>query len=69
LISRDRKREHAYSPALAPVLDSTDALRRLVAWSAENHRAFRIEELPVRFREATSVETKDIMNKWLAPLE
>ncbi|HKM90646.1 MAG TPA: hypothetical protein VJX29_08525 [Candidatus Acidoferrales bacterium] len=46
-----------------------DALRHLVAWSAANHRAFRIEELPVRFREATGVETRDIMERWLAPLE
>jgi predicted metalloprotease with PDZ domain len=46
-----------------------DALRRLVAWSAENHRAFRIEELPVRFRESTGVETRDILERWLAPLE
>lgn len=43
--------------------------RHLVQWSEQNHRAFRIEELPVRFREATGVETKDIMDKWLAPLE
>jgi predicted metalloprotease with PDZ domain len=46
-----------------------DALRRLVAWSAENHRAFRIEELPARFREATGVETRDIMERWLTPME
>jgi len=46
-----------------------EALRHLVAWSAENHRAFRIEELPVRFREATGVETRDILERWLAPLE
>jgi len=46
-----------------------DALRHLVAWSAENHRAFRIEELPVRFREATGVETRDILERWLAPLD
>jgi len=46
-----------------------DALRHLVAWSAANHRAFRIEELPVRFREATGVETRDILERWLAPLE
>jgi predicted metalloprotease with PDZ domain len=46
-----------------------DALRHLVAWSAKNHRAFRIEELPVRFREATGVETRDILERWLAPLE
>jgi predicted metalloprotease with PDZ domain len=46
-----------------------DALRGLIAWSAVNHRAFRIEELPVRFREATGVETRDILDRWLAPLE
>jgi predicted metalloprotease with PDZ domain len=45
-----------------------DALRHLVAWSAENRRAFRIDELPVRFREATGVETRDILDRWLAPL-
>jgi predicted metalloprotease with PDZ domain len=44
-----------------------DALRHLVAWSAENRRAFRIDELPMRFREATGVETRDILDRWLAP--
>jgi len=28
-----------------------------------------MEELPVRFREATGVETRDILERWLAPLE
>ncbi len=46
-----------------------DALRYLVAWTARSHRAFRIDELPVRFREATGVETRDILEKWLAPLQ
>jgi len=46
-----------------------DALRYLVAWSAKNRRAFRIDELPVRFREATGVETRDILDRWLAPLD
>jgi len=45
-----------------------DALRHLMAWSAAHHRAFRIEELSVRFREATGVETRDILERWLAPL-
>ena len=45
-----------------------DALRHLIAWTAQNRRAFRIEDLPVRFREATGAETKDILEKWLAPL-
>jgi len=46
-----------------------DALRALVAWTAQNHRAFRVEELPQRFREATGVETGGILQHWLAPLE
>jgi len=46
-----------------------DALRHLIAWSARNHRPFRIEDLPVRFREATGVDTRDILEKWLAPLD
>jgi len=45
-----------------------DALRHLVVWSAQNHRAFRLDELPVRFREATGVDTRDILDHWLAPL-
>jgi predicted metalloprotease with PDZ domain len=44
-----------------------DALRALVAWTAQNHRAFRIEELPVRFYEATGVDTKAILEKWMNP--
>jgi predicted metalloprotease with PDZ domain len=46
-----------------------DALRYLIAWTAQNHRAFRIDEIPVRFREATGVDIKAIQEKWLAPLE
>jgi predicted metalloprotease with PDZ domain len=46
-----------------------DALRHLLAWSKENRRAFRIDELPIRFREATGVETRDILDRWLQPLE
>lgn len=44
-----------------------DAFRYLVAWRAKNQRAFQIEELPVIFREATGVETRDILEKWLGP--
>jgi predicted metalloprotease with PDZ domain len=43
-----------------------DALRALVAWSAQTHRAFGVEELPVRFKEATGVDTKSILEKWMA---
>jgi len=46
-----------------------EALRSLIAWSAQSHRAFRVEELPARFREATGVETRDILDRWLAPLD
>jgi predicted metalloprotease with PDZ domain len=46
-----------------------DALRALLAWSAQNHRAFRVEELPARFQEATGVATRDILERWLSPLD
>jgi len=46
-----------------------DALRHLIAWSAQNRRPFRIDDLPVRFREATGVDTRDILDKWLAPID
>jgi len=46
-----------------------DALRHLIAWSERNHRPFRVEDLPARFREATGVDTRDILDKWLAPME
>jgi predicted metalloprotease with PDZ domain len=44
-----------------------DALRYLLDWSEKNRRAFRIEELPVIFREATGVDTRDILDRWLRP--
>ena len=46
-----------------------DALRALIAWSAANKRAFRAEELPEIFRQATGVDVKPVMEKWLAPLD
>ncbi len=45
-----------------------DALRYLLDWSEKNHRAFRVEELPVIFRDATGVGTRDILDHWLQPL-
>lgn len=45
-----------------------DALRHLMAWSAQNKRAFHIAELPRIFAEATGVETRDILEKWLGPV-
>jgi len=44
-----------------------DALRRLMEWSHQNHHAFRIEELPVIFREATGVDTASVLDRWMQP--
>jgi predicted metalloprotease with PDZ domain len=44
-----------------------DALRHLMEWSRQNHRAFRTEELPVIFREATGVDISTILERWLQP--
>lgn len=46
-----------------------DALQYLMAWSAKEKRAFRIDELPAIFKKATGVETRDILEKWLAPMK
>ncbi len=46
-----------------------DALRHLVSWSRQNDRAFEIEELPAIFEEATGVDTRDVFEDWLKPLE
>ncbi len=43
-----------------------DGLRALVAWSAREKRAFRIDELPSIFKDGTGVETREIMERWLA---
>jgi len=44
-----------------------DALRHLVEWSERNHRAFRVEELPVIFREATGVDVATILDRRMHP--
>jgi predicted metalloprotease with PDZ domain len=44
-----------------------DALRHLLDWSAQNQRAFRTEELPAIFRDATGVDTSAILARWLEP--
>jgi predicted metalloprotease with PDZ domain len=44
-----------------------EALRHLMDWSERNRRAFRTEELPVIFREATGVDTAGILNRWMQP--
>jgi predicted metalloprotease with PDZ domain len=44
-----------------------DALRHLMEWSEQNHRAFRTEELPVIFQEVTGVDTTSILRQWMQP--
>lgn len=45
-----------------------DALRHLVAWTAREHRAFTLDELPALIREATGVDVALTMQEWLRPL-
>ena len=45
-----------------------DALRFLVAWTAREHRAFAIDELPGLIQRATNVDTRPIIAEWLKPL-
>ncbi|MEO8358962.1 MAG: hypothetical protein ABI672_02935 [Vicinamibacteria bacterium] len=45
-----------------------DGLRALMAWSAREKRGFRIDELPAIFKAGTGVDTRDILDRWLAPL-
>lgn len=44
-----------------------DALRHLMDWSEQNRRPFRVQELPVIFREATGVDTASVLERWLQP--
>jgi predicted metalloprotease with PDZ domain len=44
-----------------------DALRHLVEWSQKEQRPFEIEELPNIFEEATGVETREVLERWLKP--
>ena len=44
-----------------------DALRHLLDSSAQHHRAFRVEELPQIFREATGVDTTAIQTRCQQP--
>jgi predicted metalloprotease with PDZ domain len=44
-----------------------DALRYLIAWTDQNRRAFRTEELPGIFRDATGVDTTSILHRWIKP--
>jgi predicted metalloprotease with PDZ domain len=44
-----------------------DALRRLMEWSRAHRRSFAIEEIPSIFEEATGVDAREAMDRWLAP--
>jgi predicted metalloprotease with PDZ domain len=44
-----------------------DALRHLMEWSARNRRAFRVEELPVIFHDATGTDVSSILDRWMHP--
>jgi predicted metalloprotease with PDZ domain len=44
-----------------------DALRYLIAWTAQNHRGFRAGELPEIFRQATGADTSSILKSWMQP--
>jgi predicted metalloprotease with PDZ domain len=46
-----------------------DALRFLVGWSARERRGFKIDELAGLIEQATGVDTRTIIEKWLQPLE
>jgi predicted metalloprotease with PDZ domain len=46
-----------------------DALRHLLDWSAQNHRAFRVEDLPQIFHDATGVDITEILTRHLQPLQ
>jgi predicted metalloprotease with PDZ domain len=45
-----------------------DAFRFLLAWSARERRAFRIQELADLIQQATGVQTQSVIDEWLRPL-
>jgi predicted metalloprotease with PDZ domain len=42
-----------------------DGLRHLIVWSRKDQRPFEIEELPGIFEEATGIDTREVMHRWL----
>jgi predicted metalloprotease with PDZ domain len=44
-----------------------DGLRHLMVWFQRNQRPFEIDELPAIFAEATGVDTREVMERWLEP--
>jgi predicted metalloprotease with PDZ domain len=45
-----------------------DALRFIVEWSARERRAFTLDELPGLIEQATSVQTRAVIDTWLRPM-
>jgi predicted metalloprotease with PDZ domain len=45
-----------------------DAYRALLTWSAQNQRAFQVDELTRIISESTGVNVEDIMARWMRPL-
>jgi predicted metalloprotease with PDZ domain len=46
-----------------------DAFRFLVAWAARERRSFAIDELADLIQQATGVDTRDVIDAWLRPLD
>jgi predicted metalloprotease with PDZ domain len=46
-----------------------DALRFLVGWAARERRSFAIDELAHLIQQATGVDTRDVIDSWLRPLD
>jgi predicted metalloprotease with PDZ domain len=46
-----------------------DALRALLVWSEKNRRAFEVDEMMRVFSEATSVDVRDIYERWREPMK
>jgi predicted metalloprotease with PDZ domain len=46
-----------------------DGLRFLVAWAARERRGFAIDELAGLIEQATGVDTRDVIDTWLRPLD
>jgi predicted metalloprotease with PDZ domain len=46
-----------------------DAMRYLVTWSTKTRRAFTINELSSIIAAGTGVDTREVMEKWMRPLE
>lgn len=45
-----------------------DGFRALLAWSAQNQRAFQVEEMAAILTQSTGVDIHDIVERWMQPL-